>query len=758
MRFFTMTAIAALPCILIASCVHKSATDSVSETVIITDFESPGDMNFISTNNASISQKNGKLFVGLETDKNLYAGITMRADTPWDWSEYDSFGIAMDIGNPDEHSVQLNFDVKDASGSSFTRSAVIPIGGAQTYYAELKGFDIDFDSGLRDNPAVWDFTGQKFIWMWGTKQLDTSAISQISVNAGSLNSNRNITLDNVRLVINPKIKKANVEGIVDQYGQNAKVSFPGKILSDAQLLAEKVAEEANLATGKLADRSQYGGWKNGPKRSATGYFRSEKVDGKWAMIDPEGYLFFSTGLANIRMSNTSTITGRDYPKESLTQRKPTDLTPEDSLGLNPAPESALPRRFDASDDRRDMFTWLPNADHSLSNHYGYRREVHTGPTKHGETYSFYSANLERKYGETSPASFMRDWRDNTLDRMQNWGFTSFGNWVDPMFYDNESVPYFANGWIIGDFKTVSSGDDFWAPLPDPFDPKFVERAHFTANAISEQVKASPWCIGVFIDNEKSWGRMGTVEGQYGIVINTMSIDGKDSPTKAVFTRLMREKYGTISKLNESWDTDIESWQAFDKGVTLNDHSQAKQDDYATMLEAYASEYFRIVSDAVHEVMPNHQYMGARFASWGMTPEVRRAAAKYADVMSYNEYKEVPRLSSWDFLEEIDKPSLIGEFHMGGISDTGMFHPGLVMSADQADRARMYKNYMNTVIDNPYFVGVHWFQYIDSPITGRAFDGENYNVGFVRVTDTPYDPMVEAAKEVNSNLYQRRFGQ
>ena len=80
-----------------------------------------------------------------------------------------------------------------------------------------------------------------------------------------------------------------------------------------------------------------------------------------------------------------------------------------------------------------------------------------------------------------------------------------------------------------------------------------------------------------------------------------------------------------------------------------------------------------------------------------------------------------------------------------------------MAADQNDRARMYKDYLRSVIDNPYFVGAHWFQYIDSPVSGRAHDGENYNVGFVTNTDVPYSPMVKAAKEINSELYPRRFG-
>ena len=54
------------------------------------------------------------------------------------------------------------------------------------------------------------------------------------------------------------------------------------------------------------------------------------------------------------------------------------------------------------------------------------------------------------------------------------------------------------------------------------------------------------------------------------------------------------------------------------------------------------------------------------------------------------------------------------------------------------------------------VGAHWFQYTDSPVTGRAYDGENYNVGFVTNADVPYKEMVEAAREINQELYPRKF--
>ena len=53
------------------------------------------------------------------------------------------------------------------------------------------------------------------------------------------------------------------------------------------------------------------------------------------------------------------------------------------------------------------------------------------------------------------------------------------------------------------------------------------------------------------------------------------------------------------------------------------------------------------------------------------------------------------------------------------------------------------------------VGCHYFKYADEPLTGRPGDGENYNIGLVSVTDTPYAELIEAASIVHAEAYRRR---
>ncbi|WP_096086357.1 beta-galactosidase [Agaribacterium haliotis] len=706
-----------------------------------------------------------RLRVDFDADNNQGAGIVFRPQTPWDWSQYDEFAIALDARSLSERSVHVFFTIHDKNGAMHSRSVSIKPGPMTSYYSELKAADfinpegtadvaneLNQASGLRGNPPKWTSAATPFIWMWGTKNLDFSAIASINFHLQDGHGAKSIEIDKLRLIALPPEAEdpGYLSNIVDEFGQNYRADFASKVRSLEDLHAKRDQELKALDNGKaMADRSKFGGWLNGPKLKGTGYFRTQKVGERWALVDPEGYLYLATGIDSARLGDTGTITGYDF--NSKYKYSKSDKGTKRSA-------KAEKHRFVASQMRKDMFYWLPEYGDELSNHYSYiPGGLHSGALKQGESFNFYSANLERKYGETKKESYLDDWEKVTVDRMLNWGFTSLGNWTDPRFFDNKRIPFFTHVWTTDRrYKTVSSGNDFWWALPDPFDPVYEDVVEDKVKEIAKQVKNNPWCVGVFVDNEKSFGRPETVESRYGIVIHTLGRNADYVPTKKAFTELMQEKYQDINKLNAAWETNIASWQAFAKGINDSDLNEQQLADYSAMLYLYGDEYFKTVNKVMKKYLPNHLYLGARFADWGMPIEIVKASAKHVDVVSFNLYKEGLQTKKWAFLEELDMPTIIGEFHVGSISN-GHFHPGLVHAMDQQERAEMYKDYMNTIFDSPYFVGAHWFQYIDSPITGRAFDGENYNVGFVSVTDTPYPTLVEAAKELHSDMYQRTFG-
>ena len=688
--------------------------------------------------------------------KHHESSFELTTQKPWDWSQLETFGIALDIGNPLSSSVHVYVSVKDNHGASHNRSFAVPANSNDSYVIELEGIDLHQETGIRSNPFSWNSEYTPIIWRYGNKNIDLSQVKSLSFKVIGVPENKTLTFDNIELVTPDSLNNDYLVGLVDKFGQSTEIDFENKVKSVEELIHLSNKEQEKLSHQSLVGRSQYNGWSDGPQLSATGFYRTEKYQGKWSLVDPEGYLFFSNGIANIRMANTTTITGYDFDSQYIKQRAQGDLTPEDSIGLNTAPEKAWPTRKVSSELRANMFTWLPKYSEPMAKHFGYRREVHTGVIERGETYSFYQANLARKYQTNDLTLIDKKWRETTINRMRTWGFTSFGNWVDPSFYDTANYPYFANGWIIGNFKRVSSGNDYWEPLPDPFDPVFKERALATVKQVAVEVKNSPWCVGVFIDNEKSWGQMGSIETQYGVPLNALKLSTTESPTKAHFSQLIKVKYKDISTLNNAWQTQIPSWKVFDAGITLTSFNEKTVEDLSVLLYEFGLQYFSVVNSAMDTYMPNHLYMGARFADWGMTPELRQAAADVVDVVSYNYYKEAINEDFWQFLKAIDRPSIIGEFHNGAL-DSGLLNPGLIHAQNQQDRGKKYAEYVNSAIENPYFVGTHWFQYIDSPLTGRALDGENYNVGFVSVTDIPYQPLVDAAKEVNKHIYTRRFG-
>ena len=140
--------------------------------------------------------------------------------------------------------------------------------------------------------------------------------------------------------------------------------------------------------------------------------------------------------------------------------------------------------------------------------------------------------------------------------------------------------------------------------------------------------------------------------------------------------------------------------------------------------------------------------GTKHVSWQV-----RAAAKYCDVLTFHPY--VRSLAGQRLPPGVDVPVIITEFHFGAL-DRGMFHPGLVKTADQTERAAAYAGYVREALANPAIVGCHWFLFTDEPTTGCLGVGENYQIGLVDICDTPYPEMVHAIRAVGTTMYGRRM--
>ncbi len=223
----------------------------------------------------------------------------------------------------------------------------------------------------------------------------------------------------------------------------------------------------------------------------------------------------------------------------------------------------------------------------------------------------------------------------------------------------------------------------------------------------------------------------------------------DQPCRAAEIVMLKQKYGdSIEKLNGAWETQAASWDALRAPDKPN---ATAQKDLSAFVYQFAKRYFEVCKQAYRMAAPHQLYLGCRFAS-APKPAVR-ACADVADIVSFNIYQSGVNRAEWTGINDLNKPILIGEFHFGAL-DRGMFHEGLGPRASQKDRAAAYTSYVRSVADCPAFVGCHWFQYVDEPLTGRWFDGENYNIGMVDVTDTPYPELTTAATRVHGEVYAR----
>lgn len=485
---------------------------------------------------------------------------------------------------------------------------------------------------------------------------------------------------------------------IDEFGQYIHKEWPGKTSSLDDMHRHRKEEEDDLALNlQPADRNRYGGWAAGPKLNATGFFRVKKHMGKWWLVDPEGRLFWSHGIGCVKHSGSTPISGR----ERYFQNLPKEGTPF--------------ARFYGSG-------WWAS--------HGYYKDH--SPY---QTYDFSRANLFRKYGA--------DWTSLAADaahrRLRSWGLNTLGNWSDSKICFQHRTAYVkAINFSSKRLASSKAGVKFM----DVFDPSFRSELGKALDGIKKNAAGDPWCIGFFVHNELDWGT------EDSLALATLS-SPPNQIAKRVFAEDLKTKYGAIEALNKVWGTKHASWKALRICQTPPDATRAC-DDLLSFYTKTAETYFCIIREELKRVAPAQLYLGCRFYS--VNKSAVRASAKFCDVVSFNKYTY--SVEKEPFLEGIDMPTIIGEFHFGA-PDRGMFHSGLKKAESQEHRAQLYEDYVRSALRNPQIVGTHWFKFRDQCTSGRQLDGENYQIGFVDICDTVYPEIVAAARRVGEDMYGYR---
>jgi hypothetical protein len=312
---------------------------------------------------------------------------------------------------------------------------------------------------------------------------------------------------------------------------------------------------------------------------------------------------------------------------------------------------------------------------------------------------FYSWNLARRYG----AGWDEKANEMAVRRMEAWGLNTARSQLSrerPKAYAIQLRNQRAEPTYMG--------------MPDVYSEEFARSADAVASSQLAPLKDDPYLLGYFIGNEPAW------PGRESELVD-MILAGKDSATK----------------------TRLRSFLA--QGDTPERRKQF-------VLAAFEHQ-LRVVNQAARKHDPNHLNLGIRFGA--LPPDDVIRLARVFDVYSHNIYEYAPDRQWVEHLYRLTgRPLLIGEFHFG--TPTRGQAAALMQTANEKERGRAYRYYVERAASMPSFIGAHWFAWLDQPVTGRM-DGENYSFGFINVTDRFSRDFLEGVTSAHRQLFDIHSG-
>jgi hypothetical protein len=572
----------------------------------------------------------------------------LNPELPSDWSTYNYLVMEFKVSSPQRFFLWLYNDdggrrlVIQPFGQNVWMRASMPL--AYFKGRDSKGFDLASANNRPQNPF--------FMNIWGPFG-KLNAIEALGVIMEEPVGKPTLEIRSVKLAKDdPGSEFLEKLPVIDEFGQWIAAEWPNKIKDLEQLKKNWGEEEKKLYSGEF-NYCSYGGYMD-KKAKATGFFRVEQIDGKWWFVDPDGHLFFSTGVNCVRSASATQTEGRESYFAAL---PPADLMPR-------GPSAA------------------------------------SGPRSRSA--SFYSWNLLRRLGP----EWQQKWVDLTLRRMDAWGLNTIGNWSDQRFYTLQKKPYVVTlrGWGM---------ETGYLGMPDVYSDEWAKSVDQSAARQCVARKDDPYLLGYFVGNEPPW------PGREKDLVD-MVLAGSETPMQRELKAFL-EQGDTPQRRKEF------VYNAFEK-------------------------YLNTINAAIRKYDPNHLNLGIRFGGH-VSDEILRMGRLF-DVNSINIYDYAPTVEVERAYKLAGRPVIIGEFHNGAPGDG--LGAGLVQVRDQTERGVAYSYYVEQSAALPALIGVHWFQWLDEPVTGRR-DGENYNIGFLDVTDRPYWDFIEGVKATHKRLLNVHSG-
>lgn len=283
------------------------------------------------------------------------------------------------------------------------------------------------------------------------RNLDTKDVRALTIDLVSTDPAQTLRVYSIKAThpIVPAVLREMGDGFfpfVDRFGQYKFADWPGKTTDEAALKTHAAEEHQDLAAhGVSATWDRFGGWAAGPLKKSTGFFRTEKIDGKWWLIDPDGRLFWSHGVDCVGYDSGRTpVTGREK-----------------------------------------FFELLPDPKGAFADAYM--------PAESGQSFNFVKANLRRTFGG--------QWKTKADElahrRLASWGLNTIGAWSETELEQAHRLPYTP---IIHLTAPYAFDKAF-----DVYNPNFARHVMADIAAGTKGRADDAWIVGFFVDNELEWG-------------------------------------------------------------------------------------------------------------------------------------------------------------------------------------------------------------------------------------------------------------
>lgn len=374
-----------------------------------------------------------------EVSGKKFAIKDINPDLPHNWNEYNFVVLEFKISSAQRFHIGFKTEqgYNELRIMSYVPNAWNKLAIPLRFYRELP--DARHDLAATYNQPR--YTG----WInLGGKRMPLNGVDSIGIRMRTPIGNPEFEIRNITLSTeDPGDEYLEETPAIDEFGQSNLVDYEEKIKSLEQLQTEWKNEENESFDTNEYNYSKYGGYKQ-RKVNATGFFRTEQIDGIWWFVDPEGYLFLSVGVDCI----------------------------------HPTP-GGLAKEVDK---RANMFKELPPKDLFPS-----------GNTPYSNDRSFGLWNLYRRYGE----SYKDKAKEMVIRRMEKWGVNTIANWSSAEIMNMNRKAFVTSMQTAGVESRLMG-------LADVYASDFYLKLNESIKASIEKYRYNPWLIGFFVGNEPAW--------------------------------------------------------------------------------------------------------------------------------------------------------------------------------------------------------------------------------------------------------------